>query len=73
MKHICLAYSALLYDHSRLQVGCVQRRAAVSALLGLGNCDGKQLLRQLNMYGFCRADVAKALQAITGSLPAQRD
>lgn len=55
---------------SSQQVGCVQRRAAVSALLGLGNCDGKQLLRQLNMYGFCRADVAKALQAITGTEPA---
>jgi len=44
----------------------VQRRAAVSAALGLGNCDGKQLLRQLNMYGFSRDTVAKALQAVSG-------
>ncbi|KAL0040567.1 hypothetical protein WJX77_011109 [Trebouxia sp. C0004] len=51
---------------SSQQAGCVPRRAAVSAALGLGNCDGKQLLRQLNMYGFSRADVAKALQAIPG-------
>ncbi|DBA97605.1 TPA: hypothetical protein ACH3X3_012509 [Trebouxia sp. C0006] len=55
---------------SSKQVGCVKRRAAVSATLGLGNCDGKQLLRQLNTYGFSRDDVAKALQAISDMEPA---
>ncbi|KAL0019080.1 hypothetical protein WJX79_004610 [Trebouxia sp. C0005] len=55
---------------SSQQVGCVQRRAAVSTALGLGNCDGKQLLRQLNTYGFSQDDVAKALQAIPGVEPA---
>ena len=48
----------------------MKRRAAVSATLGLGNCDGKQLLRQLNTYGFSRDDVAKALQAISDMEPA---
>ncbi len=48
----------------------MQRRVAVSAALGLGTCDGKQLLKQLNTYGFSRDNVAKALQAIPGMEPA---
>ena len=47
-----------------LQAGCVQRRAALSAALGLGNCDGKQLLRQLNVYGFSRQHVNDALASL---------
>lgn len=47
-----------------LQAGCVQRRVAFSAALGLGNCDGKQLLRQLNNYGFSRQHVRDALAVI---------
>jgi hypothetical protein len=38
-----------------------QRRSQVCAYLGLGNCDGKQLLRQLNLYGFTRTEVGRAL------------
>lgn len=38
-----------------------QRRALVCAYLGLGDCDGKQLLRQLNCYGFGREELAAAL------------
>lgn len=37
------------------------RRLAVCDFLGLGGCDGKQLLRQLNRYGFERPDVEAAL------------
>ena len=52
-----------------LQAGCVQRRAAFSAALGLGNCDGKQLLRQLNTYGFEKQHVTKALAAVAAVVP----
>lgn len=38
------------------------RRDLVSALLGIGTCDGKQLLRQLNFYGFEIADLLEAVQ-----------
>ena len=62
----------LIYYAVALQMGCVQRRAAVCAALGLGNCDGKQLLRQLNQYNFSRESVGDALQTVlsmpTGSL-----
>ena len=47
-----------------MQAGCVERRAAFSAALGLGNCDGKQLLRQLNIYGFEHQHVTDALAAV---------
>lgn len=53
-----------------LQAGCVQRRAALSAALGLGNCDGKQLLRQLNIYGFSRQHVVDALATMNFSFTA---
>ena len=45
-----------------LQGGNVtRRRGLVCAFLGLGECDGKQLLRQLNRFGFTMADVERAL------------
>lgn len=44
----------------------MQHRAAVCAALGLGNCDGKQLLRQLNQYNFSRESVVEALQTVLG-------
>lgn len=48
---------------SRKQGGDVTaRRTAVCAYLGLGACDGKQLLRQLNCYGFTHQEVAVALE-----------
>jgi len=37
------------------------RRHLVCSYLGLGACDGKQLLRQLNSYDFTRDDVSRAL------------
>lgn len=37
-------------------------RHCVCEYLGLGTCDGKQLLRQLNSYGFEEGDVENALQ-----------
>ncbi|PSC69712.1 ribonuclease M5 [Micractinium conductrix] len=36
------------------------RRSLVCGHLGLGDCDGRQLLRQLNRYGFTAAEVAPA-------------
>lgn len=41
--------------------GAVARRAALCSALGLGMCDGKQLLKQLNLYGFTRDEVDAAL------------
>lgn len=38
-----------------------ERRRLVSEFLGLGNCDGKQLLRQLNHYGFRKEDLEASL------------
>jgi ribonuclease M5 len=38
-----------------------ERRNLVCSYLGLGVCDGKQLLRQLNAYGFEEGDLAAAL------------
>ncbi|KAI8105646.1 hypothetical protein M9434_000228 [Picochlorum sp. BPE23] len=38
------------------------RRELLCEYLGLGMCDGKQLLRQLNSYGFLPEDVEKGLQ-----------
>lgn len=48
-----------------------QRRSQVCAYLGLGECDGKQLLRQLNLYGFTRDDVERALAWAANSAAAQ--
>lgn len=44
-----------------LPQGFAARRALVCAYLGIGNCDGKQLLRQLNTYGFQLADLKEAM------------
>lgn len=38
-----------------------ERRNLVCDYLGLGMCDGKQLLRQLNSYGFTKSDLKGAL------------
>ena len=38
-----------------------RRRELVCAWLGIGTCDGKQLLRQLNTYGFTHEDLNEAL------------
>jgi len=39
-----------------------RRREAVCDFLGLGNCDGKQLLKQLNLYNFTDDDLREALK-----------
>lgn len=52
-----------LIPHPSLQGGHVsQRRALVCAYLGLGDCDGKQLARQLNRYSFGVQEVEAALR-----------
>ena len=38
-----------------------KRRMLVCEFLGIGECDGKQLLRQLNSYGFAHEDLEQAL------------
>ncbi len=38
-----------------------RRRELVCAWLGIGVCDGKQLLRQLNTYGFTPDELDEAL------------
>ena len=38
-----------------------ERRSLVCAFLGIGMSDGKQLVKQLNTYGFSQEDVAAAL------------
>jgi len=45
-----------------------RRRELVCAWLGIGACDGKQLLRQLNTYGFMPADLNEALAYATDNL-----
>lgn len=39
-----------------------RRRHLVCEFLGLGQCDGKQLLKQLNAYGFLEKDLLEALK-----------
>jgi hypothetical protein len=46
------------------------RRALVCDYLGVGACDGKQLLRQLNRYGFSGQDLDVALRWAAGRLGA---
>lgn len=41
---------------------CKQRRHQLCVKLGLGPCDGKQLLQQLNRFDFSRAEVEEALK-----------
>ena len=38
-----------------------ERRVLVCDYFGIGMCDGKQLLRQLNSYGFSKSDLTAAL------------
>jgi len=46
-----------------LQPGDVtKRRQLLCSYLGLGMCDGKQLLRQLNSYGFSQQELDEALR-----------
>ena len=45
-----------------MQVQTKRRREAVCDLLGIGHCDGKQLLKQLNMYNFSESDLEEALR-----------
>jgi hypothetical protein len=45
------------------------RRKLVGAYLGLGECDGKQLMRQLNLYGFTKQEVNRALAWAEPRLP----
>lgn len=40
-----------------------ERRDRVCNYLGIGSCDGKQLLKQLNIYGFTDDDLLRALQS----------
>ncbi|KAL6776176.1 hypothetical protein ACKKBG_A20145 [Auxenochlorella protothecoides x Auxenochlorella symbiontica] len=42
----------------------VRRRAALCDELGIGMCNGKQLLRQLNSYGFSMDDVVSVLNQL---------
>lgn len=44
-------------------------RHALCDALGLGRCNGKQLLRQLNRYGFTREEVNEALARIQNTEP----
>lgn len=37
------------------------RRQLVCSYLGLGDCDGKQLLKQLNLYGFTEKELSEAM------------
>ncbi len=50
-----------------------QRRMLVCDYLGLGACDGKQLLKQLNSYGFSWEDLSAALEWAEGQLAANND
>ena len=49
-----------------------ERRNLVCDYLGIGVCDGKQLLRQLNSYGFSAEDVVEALHWANSQLEQQR-
>ena len=62
---ICLDLAHISVQHPcALQGGFAARRALFGGVLGLGNCDGKQLLKQLNKYGFSHQDVAAALETV---------
>lgn len=47
-----------------MQVHTKLRREAVCNSLGIGNCDGKQLLKQLNLYNFTEDDLQEALAGL---------
>ncbi|CAG9464050.1 unnamed protein product [Pedinophyceae sp. YPF-701] len=44
--------------------GAAARRRALGTLLGTGDCNGKQLLKQLNGFGFTREEVEAALEEV---------
>lgn len=45
-----------------------ERRALVCDFLGIGMSDGKQLVKQLNTYGFSQEDLEAALAWAEGQL-----
>jgi len=50
------------HDASSPAGDAAKRRFLVCSYMGLGECNGKQLLRQLNDYGFTKDDLAEALK-----------
>lgn len=50
-----------------------QRRVLICDFLGLGACDGKQLLRQLNRYCFTLEEVDAALHWANVQIEAASD
>lgn len=63
----CLwAETQLLSDLATfLQAGRIRdRREMVCNYLGIGSCDGKQLLKQLNIFNFTEAEVMHALNQL---------
>jgi Domain of unknown function (DUF4093) len=63
-----LVRMGLVTDMASPERGCNDapaRRRDMCMALGIGECDGKQLLKQLNMYGFERADVEKAMSLVS--------
>ncbi|RMZ56790.1 hypothetical protein APUTEX25_002879, partial [Auxenochlorella protothecoides] len=51
-------------DQGSNSAATVRRRAALCDELGIGMCNGKQLLRQLNSYGFSMDDVVSVLNQL---------
>jgi len=49
-----------------------RRRELVCMWLGIGQCDGKQLLRQLTTYGFTEGDLEEGLAYAARVLSAER-
>ncbi len=49
-----------VFDAVQGQAG---RRQLVCRQLGIGDCNGKQLLKSLNSYGFSRGEVEAAVAA----------
>ena len=41
--------------------GVAQRRKEVAEYLGIGDCNAKQLLKQLNLFGFTEEEVREAI------------
>ena len=48
------------------------RRSLVCACLGLGDCDGRQLQRQLDRYGFAEEELQRAVRWAGEQLEARR-
>jgi hypothetical protein len=48
-----------------------ERRKLVCDFLGIGMSDGKQLIKQLNTYGFSKKDLEAALAWAEPRLPAK--